>query len=319
MSSAAHSPESNIEDFDSSCHDLPMRDLALMHQWSVATCYGFGDGFADDSDPWREQVPIMAQQFPFLMRGILALSALHLAKETLDRNMRIRYLRTAAYHQDLAIPQYRRTLLDVTKENAVAVMAFSAILTIYSFAAPKDEGRLFAEGPPEWILLHRGVGDIPSHWQSWLEHSFFERQLHRRILQPVDPSLNPEDYRLHSLESLIASLPLEEANEAPAYESALYWLRQAYAHTYNPESMLRGKSALLFWIERVPQCYIDLLSLQRPCAMILLANAAVLITRASHFWYLDGIAEHIIAEVEQVMGIEYWPWIDFPLQACGMV
>ncbi|OAG05424.1 uncharacterized protein CC84DRAFT_1163968 [Paraphaeosphaeria sporulosa] len=319
MSPVAHSPESNGEESYSSGHDLPMRDLALMHQWSVATCYGFGDGFVDDADPWREQVPIIAQQFPFLMRGILALSALHLSKDTSDPNMRIRYLRTAAYHQDLAIPEYRSTLLDVTKENVVAVMIFSAILTIYSFAAPKDAGRSFAEGPPEWIFLHRGVGDMPSHWQSWLEHSFFERQLHRRRLQPVDTSLNPEDYRLHCLESLIASLPLEEANDIPAYEGALYWLRQAYAHTYNPVSMLGGKYALLFWIERVPQGYIDLLSLQRPCAMVLLANAAVLLKRASHFWYLDGFAEHIITEAKQIMGLEYWAWLEYPTQACGMV
>ncbi|KAJ4354072.1 uncharacterized protein N0V89_005805 [Didymosphaeria variabile] len=319
MSPAAPSPESYSEEFYGGPHDLPMLDLALMHQWSIATCYGFGDGFAEDSDPWREHIPIMAQHFPFLMRGILALSALHLAKNTLDRDMRIRYLRTAAYHQDLAIPEYRSTLLDVTKENAAAVMAFSAILTIYSFAEPKDPGRLFAEGPPEWFLLHRGVGDIPSHWQSWINNTFLDRQMHRRRLQPIDPSLNPEDYRLQCLEALIASLPFEEANEAPAYEGALYWLRQAYAHTYNPESMLGGKYALLFWIERVPQGYIDLLSLQRPRAVVLLANAAVLVQRASHFWYLEGLAEHIITEAKQVMGFEFLPWIDWPVQACGMV
>jgi hypothetical protein len=319
MSPAAYSPDSNSEEFYGGAHELPMRDLALMHQWSVATCYGFGDRFADDMDPWRDEIPIMALQFPFLMRGILALSALHLAKNTLDRRTRIRHLRTAAYHQDLAIPEYRSTLLDVTKENVVAVMAFSGILTIYSLAAPKDPDRLFAEGPPEWIFLHRGVGDIPTHWQSWLENTFVDRQTHRRRLQPVNPSLNPEDYRLHCLEALIASLPIEDANEVPAYESALYWLRQAYAHTYNPESMLGGKYALLFWIERVPQGYIDLLSLQRPCAMVLLANAAVLMKRASHFWYMEGFAEHTISEAKQMMGLEYLPWIDWPMQACGMV
>jgi hypothetical protein len=124
MSTAAYSPDSKSEDFYDGGHSLPMGDLALMHQWSVATCHGFGDGFADDMDPWRDQIPIMALRFPFLMRGILALSALHLAKSTLNRNTRNRYLRTAAYHQDLAIPEYRSTLLDVTKENAVAVIAF---------------------------------------------------------------------------------------------------------------------------------------------------------------------------------------------------
>lgn len=319
MSPAAQSPESNVEDLCSSGHDLHMGDLALMHQWSVATCYGFGDDFTDDVDFWRDQVPIMAQQFPIVMRGILAMSALHLAKSTLDPIARIHYLRTAAYHQDLAIPEYRRALHNVTKENVVAVMVFSVIVSIYSFAAPRDPRRTFAEGPPEWIFLHRSVVNPPAHWQSWLGHSIFERQLHRMTLPAIDPSINPEDYRLGCLEAVITSLPAEEAPEAAAYEGALYWLRQAFAHTYNPESMLGGKCALLFWIEHVPQGYIDLLRLQRPHAMLLLAHAAILIRRASHFWFLDGFAEHVISEARQAMSVEYWSWLDYPMQVCGMI
>jgi hypothetical protein len=53
--------------------------------------------------------------------------------------------------------------------------------------------------------------------------------------------------------------------------------------------------------------------------MVLLANAAVLMKRASHFWYLEGLAEHTISEAKQTMGREYQPWIEWPMQACGMV
>ena len=296
-----------------------MRDLALLHQWSVSTCYGFGDDFLDDVMPWRDHLPVLAQQFPFLMRGMLALSALHLAKNATNAHTRVKFLRTAAYHQDLALPEYRGMLLDVTRENAVPVLAFSAMLAIYSFAAPRDPKQMFAEGPPEWIFLHRGVGDIPAHWWSWIDNSILERQMHRRRLQAVDPSLNPEDFRLDCLETLITSLPLDEIVEAPAYEGALYWLRQAYAHTYCHESMIGPKYAFLFWLEHVPQSYIDLIGLQRPRAMAFLANAMVLVKRASHFWYLTGFAEHTILECEKVIPPELLGWIDWPMRACGMV
>ena len=319
MTPPAYSPESYSEDYHDGSQDLGIRDLALMHQWSTATCYGFGDTFIDDVVPWRDHLPVLAQQFPFLMRGILALSALHLAKTTADARARVKYLRTAAYHQDLALPEYRGMLLDVTKENAVPVLAFSVMLAIYSFAAPKDPNHMFAEGPPEWIFLHRGVGDIPAHWTSWIDNSILERQMHRRRLQPVDPLLNPEDFRIHCLETIISALPFDEVIEAPAYEEALYWLRQAYAHTYCSESMLGAKYAFLFWLEHVPQSYIDLVGMQRPHAMIFLANAMVLVKRASHFWYLDGFAEHTILECEKMIPPELLPWIDWPMSACGMV
>lgn len=316
----AHSPESNSEDLYSTSPYLPMRDLALMHQWSVSTCHGFGDKFIDDADPWREQIPILAQQFPFLMRGILALSAIHLAKKSLDRHTRISYLQTAAYHQDLAIPEYRSALLDVTKENVTAVVAFSNILTIYSFSSSKDANRMFADDPFEWISLHRGgIEEIPGHWQGWIEEGCFHRQLQRRKLQPVDPSLNPEDYRLHCLEAVIATLPGEEMHEASAYQEALYWLRQSFAHTYNQESMIGPKYAFILWIERVPQSYIDLINLQRPRAMIFFANAAVLVKRSSHFWFLEGFAEHLMMQTKELLPVELLPWIDWPMQTCGMV
>ncbi|KAK3202415.1 hypothetical protein GRF29_161g1142261 [Pseudopithomyces chartarum] len=241
----AHSPGSYSDDYHDGTQDLGMRDLALLHQWSISTCYGFGDDFIDDVMPWRDHLPVLAQQFPFLMRGMLALSALHLAKNATNAHTRVKFLRAAAYHQDLALPEYRCMLLDVTRENAVPVLAFSAMLAIYSFAAPKNPKQMFAEGPPEWIFLHRGVGDIPAHWWSWIDNSILERQMHRRRLQAVDPSLNPEDFRLDCLETLITSLPLDETVEAPAYEGALYWLRQAYAHTYCHESMIGPKYAFL--------------------------------------------------------------------------
>ena len=150
-----------------------MRDLALLHQWSVSTCYGFGDDFLDDVMPWRDHLPVLAQQFPFLMRGMLALSALHLAKNATNAHTRVKFLRTAAYHQDLALPEYRGMLLDVTRENAVPVLAFSAMLAIYSFAAPKTRNtcsqRVLPNGSScteesETYQRTGGVGSTTVYW-----------------------------------------------------------------------------------------------------------------------------------------------------------
>jgi hypothetical protein len=257
-----HSGESYTEDESDSSYAVHMKDLTLMHQWSVATCYEFGDTFQEETDLWRHQTPILAQQFPSLMHGTLAFSALHLAKTSMDPNSRDRYLRTAAAYQDLALIEYRCMLLNVTKETAVAVMAFSAMLTVYSFAAPQNPCRAFAEGTFGWIVLHRAAADMAVDWELYIDNSLLARQMHRRMLQPVDPLLDPEDYRLHCLEALIAFLPCEEANKAPAYKGALYWLRRAYAHTYCNESMLGANYAVLYWIERVPPGFIDLIGLQ---------------------------------------------------------
>ncbi|KAF2181646.1 hypothetical protein K469DRAFT_254537 [Zopfia rhizophila CBS 207.26] len=318
-------PESVAEDLmagqcPSTGHELPLRDLALLHQWHISTCYGFGDGSPGGSDPWRVEAPLLGQQCPFLMRGILAVSALHLARVATDQATRFKYIQEAAYHQDLALPEYRAAISNVTAQNCNAILAFSALLTVYSFAVPKDSGGLFVGGaPPEWIFLHRGVGDIPPKWQDWIDKGPMKEQMHRRRVQQVEPALNPDDYRLIGLHQILTNLPPGEQSEGLHYDQALHWLRQAFALTFSPESRIGPKYAVLFWVEKVDNGYLELLGLQRPRALVLLAHCCILLKRAANFWYLDGFAEHLLMELKPYLSDDFLPWIEWPLQACGVI
>jgi hypothetical protein len=228
--------------------DLAISDLALMHQWSTATCYGFGDSFPGESDPWQKHLPVLAQQYRFLMRGLLATSALHIALGSTDHATKIHHLRTATYHKVLALPEYRQTIADVSKEAAPAVLAFSAILVVHSFATPKSSsGCSLTSGFLEWVVLHRGVKEVSACWQPWIDDSFLSAQMHRRRLTPVDPCVNPNDFQLVGLQGMFESVDAEELEEdVLAYMDALFWLRQAFAHSWDPGSRLGPKYAILF-------------------------------------------------------------------------
>jgi hypothetical protein len=323
MASPFTTPESILDDSSisqRSTHDLPTRELALMHQWSVSTCYGFGNGFSEDGDPWRIDIPILAQHFPFLMRGILAVTSLHLSKSTMDHNLRSQYVNLAAYHQDIALPEYRGTLVDVTEANVTAVLAFSVLTVIYSFATTKDSGALYTSGCPEWLLLSRGVGQIPPHWESWIERGCLGPQtMHRRKLHAIDAKLHPEDYRLVALHSVLTTLSPDEQHEATHYKAALYWLRQAFAHAGNPESRISPMCAIMYWVERISQEFLDLLVLQKPRAIVLMAHFCVLMRRASNYWYVAGAAEDIMVELQRTVHPKFLPWMEWPMQVFGMV
>ncbi|CAI6333506.1 unnamed protein product [Periconia digitata] len=288
-------------------------DVALMHQWSVATCYGFGDEFPGEVEPWRDDLPRLAQQHSFLMRAILAVSALHLARTSQCPEEKSKYLRISAHHQDVAFPEYRDALDKVNKDNAPAILAFSAMLVVYQFATPQN-GKAFATGRPEWFFLHRGLGEVPAHWHWWIEDSFLSRQLERRRLHPVDASLNSDDFRLVALQDMLyEKYGHGKESELAVCMDALYWLRQAFAHTFNASSRLGPKYAVLFWIERVPQGFVDLLAQHEPAAMILVAYCSVLIKRASHFWFYEGFAEHVLTELWPLIGEDNLQWIEWPL------
>jgi hypothetical protein len=62
----------------------------------------------------------------------------------------------------------------------------------------------------------------------------------------------------------------------------------------------------------------SLLVAQDPIAMVLLAHLCVLIKSVEHFWYFRGFTEQVLAEIASVIGDDYLPWIEWPLQICGV-
>ncbi|KAF2263855.1 hypothetical protein CC78DRAFT_260839 [Lojkania enalia] len=311
--------EPPVAQYPKGINDLPIRDLALMHQWSVSTSLGFGDDFQGLSDPWRIDVPILAQSNHFLMRGILAVTALHISKLTTDPTMKLKYAQLAAWHQDLALPEYRAAIVNVTEENATAILAFASLTTVYSFTTTPQRGGHFTRGVPEWVYLHRGVGRIPQHWYPWIENGPLRHQLCRRRLQPVDPTANPDDYHLVCLRGMLCSLPPEEQSDGIYYEQALQALRQAFAHAYLPESRIGPKYALLIWIEQINSAFLELLYSQKPRALVLFAHCCILLKRAALVWFLDGTAELILTEIKGRLTEDFYQWIGWPLEICGMV
>jgi hypothetical protein len=78
--------------------ELNLGDLELLHNWTTGAYVGFGDKERDEK-LWQGKIPRMALTHPFLMRGIIAVSALHLGR--MKPEEKPRYLSIAAYHQIL--------------------------------------------------------------------------------------------------------------------------------------------------------------------------------------------------------------------------
>lgn len=95
------------------------------------------------SDPEVEQVfkvtvPQLAAEFPFLMHGILACSALHLAYG--DPSHRPQYVIDALRHQELAMPEFRSTIMRVNEYNSEAILAFAFVLVVCALGMEEEEG-----------------------------------------------------------------------------------------------------------------------------------------------------------------------------------
>lgn len=86
----------------------------------------------DDLIVWKKAIPEEAVRFDFLMDGLLSLSSLHLASDSLDS--RHKYIGIAMQYQNSGIRNYIATLGNITSENSHALFAYAVITVILTLA-----------------------------------------------------------------------------------------------------------------------------------------------------------------------------------------
>ena len=150
---------------------LGITDLRLLHNWTLEAYKGFGDTIEQKSF-WQIEVPQLACTHPFLMHSLLAISCLHLARQSTDRSAY--YFTIAAEHQDKALPAYRSIISDLersrTEQKGRAMVAFTKLTTIYAVLSPISADSQLSTASRalthliESFSLLRGGRDCCSRW-----------------------------------------------------------------------------------------------------------------------------------------------------------
>lgn len=104
---------------------------------------------------WQHVVPKDAVSHSFLMHGLLAFSALHLASLHQDTPLRYHYAQLCQSHQAKAIPEFRRALLDLKPESSGPCFAMGSILACLAVAAVSDNRLELALN--DWGFANEGI------------------------------------------------------------------------------------------------------------------------------------------------------------------
>lgn len=123
---------------------------------------------------WRTSVIDCAFEFPFLLQGILAIAALHIASQDSSQGERLSIV--AASKQNMALSDFRGQLENITEENCHALFAFSFLAGYY---IPASAGTIinpsarflqnnFYSAIVDWIRLYRGTMSIYQCHREWI-------------------------------------------------------------------------------------------------------------------------------------------------------
>jgi hypothetical protein len=146
--------------------------------------------------------------------------------------------------------------------------------------------------------------------------------LHNHVIQDfagsVDLSLSPDDYHLAALGQELERLSLpspDEIEEMDVYRETLANLRKSFALPWQPGETLSAKLSVFTFVESVSQRYLELLSVLRPVALVILCYMCALLQECGHCWYIKGAAERIVSKVDnKILGKEWRSWVAWPLQ-----
>lgn len=113
------------------------RDLELMHHFTAIVCTTLSDR-EDVQNVWGMVLPQISFSCDYLLHGILAFSALHIATQKSGQNED--YLNCSMLHLNYALNTYRRSLSAISAQNCVSLFAFSSVIVVHVCALPGADG-----------------------------------------------------------------------------------------------------------------------------------------------------------------------------------
>lgn len=293
-------------------------DSTLLHHYITSTSLSLATD-AKTKTVWQVTVPHIASQFPFLLHGILACAALHLAY--LDPSKGKELMIRGRIHQDRAMPLFRSAIENPNKDNCDAVFAFSHLLVIYSFAADREDEQLFLVESnslkvlPSWLYFIRSgcsmLCDVWSQLQSGPVGSLVS------VWEIPIAFSKAEQERL--MDSLLSAIPLQDSEEpwsedvCEVYREAATELGVAFSCTQDPDAGFTAWDALRIWPMRISEAYLNLLGQQHPGALILVAHYCILLQRLDSHWYFEGRAKRLLFTVLTCLDRRWHHIIEWPL------
>jgi hypothetical protein len=291
--------------------DLAIDDLRLLHHFTTKTCATL-DSVVSQQHIWQESVIQLGFQHPFLLRGILGISALHLA--TLYPDSSANFVIQASNQYNRALLDFRKVLQTVGEENCVAVFAFSCFTVIHAFAVaqvhqPHDPISDFLN----CMRLVQGVVAVLAPHYAALSTS----ELSPILDNGPKGGIQGEILEILKLKALVKSLPDDDRGEtADAYLHAIDLL-----HTVLLESQKAGENqsclALLFsWPALLSPKFFSSLSIQEPVSLIIMAHFASTLNHKKNFWWITCWNTCIVNDVESRLSPDLHEWLVWPRQMC---
>ncbi|KAJ5083871.1 hypothetical protein NUU61_008450 [Penicillium alfredii] len=274
--------------------ELNMEHLQLVLQWILHTHKILARN-EDTRKVWGMTVLQEGLQAPFLVHGIMALSALHLS---LRGDEKASWLSMAIAHENRALSMFSNQLVDINPSNAKALMSLASLVVAFSFGSALT--RDTDDGPSvgaliEVFTLSRGVQTEVNGVFEFLRQSDFAP-----LFDISPPAVIIPDQVAKAFDHLEA-LNDQHSRCSPRHNHASYarmitHLRNLSAYSYAlPTSMTLAAGLAI----RAPADFLDELKNHEPLALVVLAHYCLFLHLARENWCIGPWGKMVLQEIRR--------------------
>ena len=295
-----------------------IQDLELMHHYTSSVSQGQLGARGRVVHLWRNYVPQQALKHNFLMHGLLALSALHLAYSNPDSAPR--YLQLCDKHQAIALNKFRTILSsDVDPELADALFALASTISVSTMArctAMSESDAMNMDEITELFFLTRGVRDVIHLTYEHIQKGPMVEMFGGHVYPPDAEVKLPQSVskELDDIRQMLTQYGLDP--EALTHcQSALTDLEEIYRNIVYWNAVSTLETGQVFrWQTMVTTEFVRLIQGRCPPALVILAYYAAGTTAVRTAWYTQNWGECTVRGVGLELDSSMQHWTVWPMQ-----
>jgi hypothetical protein len=297
-----------------------MAEMALLHHFSTSTCYTISRNPILQT-VWQIRIPQASFSSPFVFRGILALSALHLAH--LKPEFHDHYTEQAEMHHNTALQMVSSILPNVTQENSQSIYIFSILTCLISCAKPRLRDDFWSNNARdiEWLTLFRGTTSIIASAGESLKTGPLAPMFamgHRRKLARDARSATGTPHFLVTLKQILEDSVLDPS-ELHCYHESIDDMAKSFATVAELGSHKCETADIFIWMLRVSDEYFEYFRRRTPESLVIFAYFCVVMKEMEWAWWMQGFSVHTISGIYYSLDEEHRCWLQWPMQQVGWV
>ncbi|KAB8304307.1 hypothetical protein EYC80_003718 [Monilinia laxa] len=297
---------------------LNVIDLEVFNNFCTSTAFSL-NSHPDVTVLWQTTVIQMAFQHEFVLRAILALSALQLARTVPGRGQQF-YEYSMQQHQ-AALRQATAFIPHITVDSCAALHIFSIATGMHTLGRPRsvDEFVIVGEnGITSWLVLFQGVTAIIEQFNDALKTgplAVLFRVRDERILLRQTYAEDDTEHLSHL--RIAIETTVHDEHEAHIYTSAIHDLESVYKFMYRCPAEKYETGDIFVWLFDLSDEYMARLKEGTQEALAILAYSSVCFKKLENLWWIEGWSNHLMANIYKFLDDDHRQWVQMAINEIG--